>query len=113
MIERGEELRFALETGAAIAVARKDVGQHLQRDVTIQPGIAGPITSPIPPAPMGASTSYGPSRDPVVSAIGRLTCANIRGVRTGLTLTRPGLVSERPPRCRASHTSHRRRQPRQ
>jgi len=76
MIERGEELRFALETVAAIAVARKDVGQHLQRDVTIQPGIAGPITSPIPPAPMGASTSYGPSRDPVVSAIGRLTCAN-------------------------------------
>ena len=36
MVERREHLRFALETGEAIGIARERIGQDLQRDVAIR-----------------------------------------------------------------------------
>ena len=43
MVERGQHLRFALETGEAIRIAREGVRQDLQRDLAIQLGIARAI----------------------------------------------------------------------
>ena len=43
MIQRGEHLRFALEPREAIGIVREGLGQHLDRDVAIQPRIARAI----------------------------------------------------------------------
>src|SRR5688572_32097423 len=43
MIERSEHLRFTLEPREPLRIAREEFRQHLQRDVTIQPGVAGDI----------------------------------------------------------------------
>ena len=43
MIERGEQLRFALEPRETIRVADEGVGQHLDRDVAAQLGVARAI----------------------------------------------------------------------
>jgi hypothetical protein len=43
MIQRGEELRFAPEPGQAAGVTREQIGQYFERDVAIQPRIAGAI----------------------------------------------------------------------
>ena len=43
MIQRSQHLRFALEARQAIDVTRKGVGQHLNRDIAIQPRIARAI----------------------------------------------------------------------
>ena len=43
MIQRGEHLRFTLETGKAIGIPCKGVRQHLQRDLTIQLRVARAI----------------------------------------------------------------------
>ena len=36
MVQRGEQLRFALEAREAVGIVREDVGQNLDRDVAIQ-----------------------------------------------------------------------------
>ena len=41
MIQRREQLRFALEAGQPIGIAGEEVGQNLERDVTPEPQIAG------------------------------------------------------------------------
>ena len=43
VVERGEHLRFALETGEAIRITGEGIGQDLQRDLAIQLGIPGAI----------------------------------------------------------------------
>ena len=43
VVQRGQHLRFALETGEAIRIAGEGVRQDLQRDVAIQLGIARAI----------------------------------------------------------------------
>ena len=43
MIERGENLRFALEPRDAIVILRECLGEDLQRDVTIEFRIAGAV----------------------------------------------------------------------
>src|SRR5215510_13703594 len=43
MIQRGEDLRFALEAGEALDVRGEGIRQHLQRDIAIQLGIVRPI----------------------------------------------------------------------
>ena len=40
MIERGQDLRFALEAREPLGIRRKRVGQDLQRDVALQAGVA-------------------------------------------------------------------------
>ena len=43
MIERREDLRFALEPRETFGVLREEIRQHLQRDVTIELRVAGAI----------------------------------------------------------------------
>ena len=43
MIQRREELRFTLEPRQSIGVGGKGVREHLDRDVAIQPGVAGSV----------------------------------------------------------------------
>ena len=43
MIERSQHLGFPLETAYALLVLRKDRGQDLERHLTVQPGVGGPI----------------------------------------------------------------------
>ena len=43
MVERSQDLGLALEAGHALAVAGKGFGQHLERNVALQPGIFGAI----------------------------------------------------------------------
>src|SRR4029453_16029106 len=42
VIERGEQLRFALETCRSIRIECEDVGQNLERDVTMELRVARP-----------------------------------------------------------------------
>ncbi len=43
MIQRREQLRFALEAGQPIGIAGEEVGQDLERDVAPEPRVAGAI----------------------------------------------------------------------
>ena len=43
MIERCQDLRFALETGQPLGVVDERVGQDLQGDIAVELGIDGPI----------------------------------------------------------------------
>ena len=52
MIERCEQLGFALEAGQALDVLSERRGQHLDRHVAIEPDVRARCTSPIPPAPI-------------------------------------------------------------
>ena len=40
MVQRGEDLGFALEPGQPIGIERESVGQNLERDVAVQTGVA-------------------------------------------------------------------------
>ena len=43
MIERGEHARFTLETGEALAVSGKGIGQRLDGDLAAETRVAGPV----------------------------------------------------------------------
>src|ERR1700694_5614477 len=43
MVERGQDLGFALEAGHALGVAGKRLGQNLQRNIALQLGVAGAV----------------------------------------------------------------------
>ena len=64
MVERREGLRFACETCEAVRVAVNGVPQDLDRNVSISLVSRARYTSPMPPAPIGATISYGPRRVP-------------------------------------------------
>jgi hypothetical protein len=64
VIQRCEGLRFAREPRQPLRVIRERRGQDLDRDIAIEPCVTRTILPPIPPAPMGAAISYGPSRAP-------------------------------------------------
>ena len=51
MIQRGHRTRLALETFGELFV------RNFDGDVAVQPGVARPYTSPMPPAPMGSRIS--------------------------------------------------------
>ena len=40
MIQRGERLRFPLETDQAIGIGGEEFGQDLERNITTEPGVA-------------------------------------------------------------------------
>jgi hypothetical protein len=43
VVERRQRLRLAREPGQSLRIARKDLRQHFQRDVAIEPGVAGAV----------------------------------------------------------------------
>ena len=43
MIQRGQHLRFALESREPVGISRERLGQDLDRDVAIQPRVARAI----------------------------------------------------------------------
>ena len=69
VIQRGEQLRFALESRQAIGVAREGLGQTLI--ATSRPSVVSRAryTSPMPPDPRRPVISNVPIRVPGVSAI--------------------------------------------
>lgn len=69
MRERGHGERFPLETCENLRVLRDGHGQNLDRHILLEFGSRARNTSPIPPAPIGATISYGPSRLPAVKVI--------------------------------------------
>ena len=64
VIQRGQHFGFPLEPGQTIGVGGEGLGENLDRDVALQPGVARSVDSPIPPAPMAEWISYGPRRTP-------------------------------------------------
>ena len=46
MIERGQHLGFALESGQPIRIRRERLGKHLDRHVSVKVGVSGSIHLP-------------------------------------------------------------------
>ena len=66
MRERRDRLGFALEARRAPIRPRRAWRQDLDRHLAIEPGVGrARYTSPIPPAPSGATISYCPSLVPI------------------------------------------------
>jgi hypothetical protein len=57
MIQAGNSPGFALQALAGFGIGRDLVWQNLDGDGAIQACVFGRYTSPIPPAPMGATIS--------------------------------------------------------
>jgi hypothetical protein len=57
VIQRSDQVRFALEPREALPVAGEGARQHLQSDVAVQLRVAAPIHLPMPPLPMRGPTS--------------------------------------------------------
>ena len=51
MIQRGEDLRFAMKPREPIGVAGERVGKHLDRDIAIQTRVAGAVDLTHPARP--------------------------------------------------------------
>ena len=43
VVQRGQDLRFALEACEAFGIVREGIGEDFQRDVASEPGVARPI----------------------------------------------------------------------
>jgi hypothetical protein len=56
MIQRRSGLSLPPEAGQRLRVAGDILGQELERDETVQPGVLGLITTPIPPPPSFSTT---------------------------------------------------------
>jgi hypothetical protein len=68
MIERREDLGFAIEAGAPLGIACEYLGQHFDRDLASELGLPGAIDlSPMPPNPINPAASYAPNRAPLAS----------------------------------------------
>ena len=68
MIERREQTRLAGEARAALRIGREVPGQDLDRDVPIEPGVAGAIDLAHAARAQPSGHGVGPSRRPVTSA---------------------------------------------
>jgi hypothetical protein len=64
VVECGQHAGLALEPGEAASILDERVREDLDRDIASQLGIAGAMTSPMPPAPMRSCSRYGPSCRP-------------------------------------------------
>ena len=69
MIERRQHLGFALEADKTFGILRERDGRNFDGDIASERGIACPINLPMPPAPSGATISYGPGFVPGARAI--------------------------------------------
>ena len=67
VVQRGEELRFALEARDALRVGANGVRQRLDGDVAPELGVPGAVHLAHAPAPMAPMISYGPTRRPWAS----------------------------------------------
>ena len=64
MVERSEQPRLALESGAAVGIAQEGFREDLDRDVTPERAVAGTVHLAHAPGPSGERISYGPSHEP-------------------------------------------------
>ena len=64
MVQCGEGFRFTVEPRQALGVGRNRRGQDLDGDLPRRFVSVARYTSPIPPTPIWAVTSYGPRRVP-------------------------------------------------
>jgi hypothetical protein len=62
--QRAEQLRLPLEARQPLRVGGERLRQQLERDVSGEPRVGGADTSPMPPAPSGATIRYGPTDSP-------------------------------------------------
>jgi hypothetical protein len=85
--ERSEGLGLALESVLPFWISRDVLGEDLDGNGAVQACISGPVDLPIPPDPIGAAMTYGPSRVPGAIIDGR-------------PLTYPLLGESRNPSCR-------------
>ena len=60
MVERREQVRFALESRDAVGIGGEGTRKDLERYVAVEPGIARAITSPMPPAPRSDTSRRSP-----------------------------------------------------
>lgn len=79
VVQRRGGVGFLLEPRAPSGVGRDIGGQDLDRHVTPQPRVTCPIDFPMPPAPSGETSSYGPSRVPGTRLIVRECADNTAG----------------------------------
>ena len=88
VVERRQHLRLTAESRDRIGIVQQLIGQQLQRDIPIEPRVAGAIDLPMPPAPVSSTISYGPTRDPGMSAIRSLQTWVFEG-NGGILCVRP------------------------
>ena len=69
MVERREDVRFALESRDALGISRKELRKNFDGDLAVQSRIRARYTSPMPPAPRAPITSYGPILVPLFNGI--------------------------------------------
>ena len=65
MIEGREQAGFTLEPGETVGIRRERRRQDLDRDVASQLRVRARYTSPMPPSPIRAEITYGPSFWPI------------------------------------------------
>jgi len=70
MVERGDDFRFALKALAEGGIVRHRGRKHLDGNMAARRVSLARNTSPIPPAPIGVTISYGPRREPGVMVMG-------------------------------------------
>ena len=57
VVQRGKNFCLTLEAGQPVGIGRECLGEHLQRHVSVELGVAGLwYTSPMPPSPILAVT---------------------------------------------------------
>ena len=71
VVQRAQETGLALEPRPPFLVARERIGKGLDRHLAPEPRVPRPVHLPIPPAPIGATISYGPKRVPAVRGTAR------------------------------------------
>ena len=69
MIQRSQYFGFTLESATRSGVTLELLGQHLNRNITIELQSRARYTSPIPPFPSSPVISYEPSCVPMVKAM--------------------------------------------
>ena len=69
MIELSSGSGLLLEAAQAVSLTGHGRGEDPDGHVAPEPGVAGAVDLAMPPAPRGATTSYGPSRVPAARAI--------------------------------------------
>ena len=91
MRERRDGTRFALEARASIGILRDVGGSTLMATSRPSRASRARYTSPIPPAPSGATISYGPRRVPADRGMGdadsrRITLRHHKALASGVNI---------------------------
>src|SRR5438045_511707 len=89
MVQRREELCFALKPRQPIHVLRKALGQDFERDLALQPRVARAIHLAHPAGAKRGESLIRPSRVPARSDISLEGSGNYRGSQEGRIENRP------------------------